>query len=813
MLQNFFKISFRNLWKQRGYTFINLAGMAVGMACCFLLLIYVNHEKHYDDFHPKLDRIYRINYHASFSGSEMILRQIPSPMAPLMAQDFPVIEKIARMYQRSISARATNSNQDFEIQSVYFTDSTYQEIFEFPFIKGDPVNALHEPYSVVLTEETANKIFGADEPIGKELFLANQGPFTVKAVLKDLPENTHLDFEMLVPYANIVDVEPLHARQTLDFVLKNNFLASHSMTYVLLKEGASPEDFNSGIRPFLEQYGHEKLIANQDFKLFPVRDIHLGSAAADETSPTVYLKFFLAIGFLILLIACINFINLSTATYLTRTKEVGVRKVLGAGRRNLIWQFIGETMMVSFFAFLISLVAIDLLLPQLSNLVNQELSFSYFSNWQLSLSFFTVFVLSGFLAGAYPAFYASKFKPVEIFQDKIGQGSGTSSGWLKKSLITVQFAVGILLISGTIIILSQLDFWKNQPLGFDKDQVIIVPLQSENLNSLFAPGDSTMRARMNSFEEKLLQHPNIEAVTLGSAMPGLGQVYHPVVTDEITIEDNVFLPANSVDYDYVQTFGIKVLAGRNFGEEYGTDHLSSFIINELAVNELRWDSPEDAIGKKLSYGGKQGNVIGVISNYATGGLQTELAPIILDVSPGKFSSFGIRLRGDDLKGTLALLEQNWQDYFPAKAFEYHFMDEELAESYVNEERLANLGSHFASIAIFLSCFGLFGLISLTVQQRAKEIGIRKVLGSSVSGIVALLSKDFLVLVMVAFAIATPAAWYLMNIWLEDFAYRIELQFWHFALAGIGTLFVAFFTMSFQSIKAALTNPVKSLRSE
>ncbi|HFA48307.1 MAG TPA: FtsX-like permease family protein [Bacteroidetes bacterium] len=820
MLINYLKISFRNLWKNRAYTFINLSGMAVGMACCFMLLIYIFHEMDYDSYHPNVDRLYRINYHASFGGTERVLGQIPAPIAPLMRQDFPQIEQIARMYNRSISVRAVGSEQNFEIENAVFTDSSLQAVFGFAYLQGDATAALDRPFSIVLTEETAKKVFGQKDPMGGQLLLANKGPFTVTGVLRDIPENSHLRADLLVPYRNMADVEPDYARPSIEYVTQRNFVASHSATYVLLKEGSDPSEVDAGMKAFMERYGHKNLIKNQDFKLFPVRDIHLRPATEAETSPMVYLRFFAAIGFLILLIACINFINLSTATYLTRTKEVGVRKVLGAGRRSLIGQFMGETLLVSFLAFAIALACVDLFLPVLGNLVDKKLAFSFFGQWQLTALFVGVFLLAGVLAGAYPAFFASRFRPVEIFRDKVGQGSGSSSGWLRKGLITLQFAVAILLISGTLVILSQIDFWRSQPLGFNKEKVVVVPLQSQNMNSLFAPGDSTLRARMDAFEDRLLQSPDVEAVTLGSRMPGLGRVYHPVVTDKITSEDAVFLPANSVDYDYAETFGLEVVAGRDFDKRFGTDHLDAFVINEMAVKELRWDSPEDAIGKKLGYGGKQGKVVGVVKNFATAGLQEAMEPLIMDVSPGTFSTFAIRLsagvsleKNGGLPEVLALIEKTWQDFFPAKAFEYSFLDDDLADMYQNESRLASLGGNFAGIAIFLSCFGLFGLISLTVQQRAKEIGIRKVLGASVPGIVGLLSKDFLQLVVLALLIATPVSWYLMNGWLEDFAYRIELSWWHFALAGGAAVLVAFFTMGFQSIKAAMANPVESLRSE
>lgn len=816
MFKNYLKIAFRNLWKQRGYTFINLAGMAVGMACCFLLLIYVNFEKHYDEFHPNLERLYRVNYEASFSGDPLTMVRIPSPMAPAMQEEMPQFEAIARMYRRSITVREVGANQSFEIENAHFSDSTLQTVFGMDYLKGNGSTALHSPYSVVLTDRTAIQLFGKEDPMGKELLLANTGPFTVTGVVKDFPENAHIHFDMLVPYENMKDVEPPHMHPAMDYVMNNNWVASHSMTYGLLKEEASPGEVDEAFPAFMERHGHKELIENQKFFLFPVKDIHLRSTAEGELEASAnltYLRFFLTIGFLILLIACINFINLSTATYLTRMKEVGVRKVLGAGKSGLIGQFLGETLMLSFGAFLLAVVLVDLLLPSMGYLVGKELTFSFFENWPITLSCVGIFLLAGLLAGSYPAFFASRFRPAEIFQSQTGHTGGGGANLLRKALITVQFAVGILLISGTIIILSQLDSWKNQPLGFQRDNILLVGLQSQNMNSLFAPGDSTLRARMNSFEERVLQNPNVEAITLGSAMPGLGHVYHPVTTDEITLEDNVFLPANSVDYDYAETFGLKIVAGRDFDEEHGTDHLDAYVINESALEILRFGTAENAIGQKIQRAGKPGQVIGVVKDFNTAGLQNAIEPLVLDVSPGTFSTFGIRLNTSDVSGTLSSLENIWANFFPGKAFEYTFLDERLNESYTNEAQLALLGTTFAGIAIFLSCFGLFGLISLTVQQRAKEIGIRKVLGATVSSIVGLLSKDFLRLVAIAFLIATPIAYYFMEQWLVDFAYRIELEWWHFALAGAAALGIAFFTMSFQSIRAALMNPVKSLRSE
>ncbi len=815
MFQNYLKIAFRNLWKQRSYTFINLAGMTVGMACCFLLLIFVNHERHYDEFHPNGDRLYRLNYHADFTGSKLELVRVPAPIGPRLKENFPQIEQVARLYPRSISLREVNTDKQFEIERAMFADSTVQEVFGFEFLKGDPATALHRPFSLVLTDETAERLFGENEAIGRQVLLANEGPFTVTGVIRAFPDNAHIHFEMLASYQNMVDVEPPHAREDVRRVLSTNWIASHSHTYVLLKENADPKAVDEAFPAFLDRFAMKEFVKKQAFKLFPVPDIHLQSTADDESEPVAspaYLRLFAIIGFLILLIACINFINLSTATYLSRMKEVGVRKVLGAGRGNLIGQFMGETLMLSFIALIFSLMLVDWLLPYLGGLMDKELTFSLLKDMHLTALFLLICLLAGVLAGSYPAFFASRFRPAEIFQSKIA-GRTNSTQWLRKALIITQFSVGIALISGTFIILKQLNFWKSQPLGFNHEQVVAIPLFSPNMNTSFAPGDSTLRSKMNAFEDRLLQNKDIEAVTLTNVLPGLGSVRHPITTSEISLEENVFLPCLSVDYDFAETFDLQFVAGRDFGKEFGTDHINGFIVNEMTVKALNWDTPENAIGKMISRGGKEGKVVGVVKNFHTSGLQRAMEPLVMEVSVGMFNTFAIRLRGNETAATLQFLEKTWLTFFPEKAFEYHFLDDRLDSNYQQEAQLAKLGGNFAGVAIFLSCFGLFGLISLSVQQRAKEIGIRKVLGASVAGIVGLLSKEFLSLVIISLVIATPVAWYVMGRWMEDFAYRIELAWWHFAIAGAAAVLVAFMTMSFQSVKAALANPVKSLRSE
>ena len=815
MQRSFFKIGFRNLWKQKGYSAINLLGMTVGMACCFLILIFIRHERSYDKFHSELDRLFRVNYQVKFTGSTFELTQVPAPLGPQMAEDFPQIETVSRFFGRSISVREPKSDRMIELGRAFFTDSTATDIFDFEFIAGNPKTALSKPYSVVLTEETAAQFFDKKPALGQALLLAGQTTaFTVTAVVKDFPATAHLHFDLLAPFSNIVDLEPATAREAILNAQTQNWLASYTTTYVRLKPEASYEEVNAAIPAFLKRYGQPDFIAKQGFILVPVCDIHLKSEAQGEPEPvanTTYLRLFAIVGLLILLIACINFVNLSNAIYLERMKEVAVRKVLGAGRRGLIGQFIGETILLCAIAFVLAVLSVWLVLPHLDILTNRELSYHIFADWQLTVSFAAIFVVAGLLAGAYPAFLTSRFQPVQIFQRYGGQTGGRQ--WLRKSLITVQFVVGIALLSGSLIILSQLEYWQNRPLGFNQKQILSVPLFSANINSSFIPGNAQMRERTNSFEERLLQNPNIEAITLASNLPGTGAVRHPVATDKITVEDNVVLPCLSIDYDFVETFDLQIVAGRDLGKEYGTDHIDAYLINETAVKTLGWSKPEEALGQKITKGGKPGKIVGVVKDFHTSSLQTALDPVIMDIRVGAFTTFGIRLKSGRLPETLQAIESNWKASFPEKAFEYAFLDENLQNAYQDEQRLARLIGYFSGIAIFLSCFGLFGLISFTIHQKSKEIGIRKVLGSSVAGIVGLVSKDYLKLILLALLIATPLAWYFMDDWLDTFIYRIDIPWWSFVVSGLAVVLVAFLTLSLQSIKAALANPVDSLRSE
>lgn len=815
MLINYLKIAFRNFRKNSLFSLVNFTGLTIGLTFCFLTLLWNKFEHSYDRFHPTADRLYRMNYEVGFTGSDLILNRCPSLLGPLLPAYFPEIEQVARLYPRSLSVRNPATDADYELENVMFADSTMHAVFGLDFLHGDPYSALYQPLTVVLTDKTAELIFKKTNVLGEKLMLAGTGPYTVSGVVRAFPENAHLEFDMLAPYRNLVDVEPEYARENLRRILESNRLASHSYTYALLRPGADVAKINARFPEFVKEHGQPELKDKQGFSFFPVRDIHLRSNAEGEPvqpANPMWLKVFVAVGLMILLIAAINFVNLSTAAHLGRIKEVGMRKVLGAARRQIIGQLLGETFLMGLLSFGVALCTAAALLPFFSDLMGHQVGRSFLWESGLLPLFVLIFIGISILAGLYPAVFGSRFNLMSLLRSQRSSGGEGARGWLGKSLITVQFVVAVALSIGTLVILQQVDYLKNRPLGFDRDYVLQVPLFSANMNSLFAPGDAQMRSRTNAFEEKLQQNPQVLGVTMATNLPGSGNARHPIATDKIRLQDGVVLPLISVDYDFSETFGLKIVAGRDFDKSFGTDHLESYIISEEAVKVLGFGTPAAAIGQTLQRGGRPpGKVVGVVADFHSETLRNALTPIILEVNPGAFTNFGIKISNARVPETLAFIERTWREFFPEKVFESRFLEDNLEDNYAAESRLSQMIGIFAGVAIFLSCFGLFGLITYIVQSRTREIGIRKALGASVSSVVALLSKNFLVLVLVAILIASPPAYYVMNQWLADFAYRIDIHWSVFVFAGMVAIAIAFLTLSLQSIKAALANPVKSLR--
>jgi putative ABC transport system permease protein len=821
MLRNYLIIAVRNLLRHKVFSFINIMGLTIGMACCFLILLFVQHEYSYDTFHTQADRIYRVTYNPKFAGLPQAVATTPPPAAPLLKEAFPEIAEAARMYQRNVSIKVVRESgaeeEKYEEERFFFADSSIVNIFTFQFLKGDPTKALRDPFGVVITDEIARKYFGADwskqgSVLGQTLLFEGKHPLRVTGVVKAFPENSHIHFNFLSSYQTMFALESPAARENLP----QNWVITHSYTYVLLKPGQHPEAVNARFPAFLLQHAPKRLSKDIVYQLQPLKDIHLRSNLLMEVEPVgslTYVYVFLGIAFLTLLIACINFINLSTARSLKRAREVGMRKVLGAEKRQLIGQFLGESFLMSGLAFGLSLLLMLLLLPTLNELTQKHLTIGHLLNSPLLMAAFVgVFLLTGALAGSYPAFFVSRFQPVETLKGSFTSGKA-KGGMLRQSLVVLQFAASIALIIGAVTTYRQLQFLRNQPMGFQKDYIVTASLLSNNLTNLFTEPSDSAYLRLKTFANTLKQHPDVESVTLSNAEPGQGVARRGIVPEGFTAENNLFISCLAVDYDFIETYGLKVLAGRNFSPAFETDRQAGFIINETGAKSFGWNTPQEAIGKNVDREGKKGKIVGVIRDFHNQSLRDPMTGLLMDVDIPVLNVFSIRIRSARMPETLAFLGRQWNSFFPDKVFDYQFLDQRISQLYEREQRLGKVIGYFASLAIVISCLGLYGLVSLVVGQRTKEIGIRKVLGASAGNIVYLLSGNFALLVGISFLLAVPLAWWGASRWLQDFAYRINISWWIFAVSGVLVLLVALLTVSIQAIRAALANPVKSLRTE
>lgn len=815
MLGHQLKIAFRQLLKNKTFSLINMLGLSLGMACCFLTLLYCWHEFNYDSFHKDGDRIYQVEYRIK-RGELIKIARIPSPIGPVLVDNFLEMEAASRFYGRELSVENEETQAQFEIEHVFFVDSTATDVFTFDFLYGNPERALDEPDAVILTDATAMKIFGTTNVMGKSLKLAGERGFRVTGVIKEWPDNAHMAIDMLLPYPTVIKVEPEHAREGLTFFLENNWGATHSYTYVKLKPNQTAAAVDERFKKFVAEKLPEKMRDNVAYGIIPIKDIHLledGGGPRPAGNKT-YIYLFFMVGMLTLLIACINFINLSTASSMTRAKEVGIRKVLGARATGLIGQFLGESILLSFLAFLVAMSITVLSLPAINHLTGVEISSASIIQPTTLLCFVGIFLATGFLAGFYPAFIVSQFKPSSVLKGTRTKGKKSWNEWLRKGLITIQFLAAIAFITGAWTVYMQLEHLQNQPLGFNEELIISLPLNSaNNLNAVLRPGDPGLRQRMNTFDESLLENPNIKAVTQCSKLPGTGYVARHFTNEFHPTEDRKISAVLSIDYDFVETLELALAAGRDFDASHGTDHLTGFMLNEKAVAYLGWENAEAAVGQPINMEGKEGMVLGVLKDFHFESLHSEIDPLVMDVRPGSFGHFALRLNHANVQETLSFMEEKWKAAFPEKGFEYTFLDEDIHSTYLVEQRLASIIGYAAFFAIFIACFGLFGLAALLTQQRFKEIGIRKVLGASVRQILQLISKDFLILIAFAMLIAFPMTWYILENWLADFAYQISFPWWATLVSGLVVMVIAFFTISAQSMKAALSNPVDAIRDE
>ena len=794
MFRNYFKVATRNILKHKFYAVINVLGLAIGMTCCLLIFLYVQHELSYDSFHAKKDRIYRVVTDIKTPTETLNIGGTSAPMVAYMKQDFPEVEDMVRIDEAGFLIQ--RGEQTFQEDEAILADSTLFNVFSFRLLRGNPNTALKAPFSIVLTEDAAKKYFGSEDPMGQSLRLDNEYDCTVTGVMPNVPNNSSFTFDILLSLSTRLEVTYTDAAESW-----GNF---SNISYVLLNEQADPSVLESKLPAFLNKYiSDSDRDEGMNYTLFlePLSEVYFTDRGGFEVGSLVNVKIFSVIAIFILLIAGINFTNLATARATERAKEVGIRKVVGAVRRQLTVQFLCESLLLSLAAFAIAMLAGELLLPAFNHLASKTVALSIFQDSYYVPLFFAVAVGIGLLAGLYPALMLSGFKSVAILK---GRFSSSQRGVvLRKALVVAQFAISIMLIAGTAVVYTQLDYMRSQALGFKKDQMLVLDFR----------GDDAVQEKIETFKQQLGNNSEVLSVSASSSVPGEGnngafsEIENPA-GDMQASNVNLFY----VDHDFLEQYEMQLAAGRAFSRDFVTD-TSALIVNEALVRSYGYLSPQSIIGKRFSQWGVEGQIVGVVKDYHFRSLQEAIEPMTIRLEPSNARFISLNLRSDDLPATVSALEQQWKTLAPQRPFNYFFLDEAFDEQYRAEVRFGQLFIYFAGLAIFIACLGLLGLISYTVVQRTQEIGIRKVLGATESSIVRLLSKDFLGLVVVAFVIASPVAWYALQQWLEGFAYRVVIPWWIFALAGLSATVIAMLTVSFQSVRAATANPVDSLRSE
>ncbi|MES2006191.1 MAG: ABC transporter permease [Bacteroidota bacterium] len=811
MLRNYFKIAWRNLMKHKFISFINLFGLTVGLTCCLLITVYILHETSYDRYNKNANRIYRVTRSFNNQDGAVTLRlsTVAPPFAPLLQNYFPDIQKITRLLPGG-KTPVKYGEKLFTEEKLFYADEHLFDVFTVNVTSGNPQKALLDPYSVMLSEEIAKKYFGNEDPMNKVIKINNQFNLKVTGTFRSFPENAHIHPEIMVSFNTLRDTAVYGERQ-----LETNFGNNSFFTYLLLPENYPVQSIEAQFPAFLDAKVHfpgapatYKTSSGTKLGVQKLTDIHLRSHLdyeAEENGDINRVYVFSAIALIILLIACINYMNLSTARSTLRAKEIGIRKVSGATKRELIAQFLSESVLIAWLAMLLAILCTWLILPALNKLAGLQLSPSLLFTWKWMLPIILIPFAVGIISGIYPALFMSSFQPVKTLKGLFRVGGRNIS--FRKVLVVSQFGISIVLIITTAIVFQQLRYLQNASMGFNREKVVILPYY-------FTSG-----SQYESFRNDLLTSSQIKNMGRSSRIPTgrlldsqnagaeSGDSLKPVTTE---------LKYLATDHDFIPSYGIQMAAGRNFSRSFSTD-TAGFVLNEATVQVLGWKSADKAIGKNFQYGNTKGKVIGVVKDFHFESLHQRIVPIVMTLpkptQANFFNQLSVKIGGNNTSEALATIESSWRKYLPEMPFEFSFLDDKFDALYLSEKRQSSLFTIFACIAIFIACLGLLGLSAFAITQRIKEIGIRKVLGASAGTIVVLLSKDFLKLVIIAALIAFPVAWYAMHQWLADFAYRIDISWWIFIAAGIIAAAIALITVSIQAVKAAVANPVKSLRTE
>ncbi|MEN0048813.1 MAG: ABC transporter permease [Bacteroidota bacterium] len=809
MFFNHLKIAFRQLWKQKLYTFINVMGLAVGVACCLLIALHLKDELSYDRFHEQADRLYRVAFDIKLDDDVSMGTCTPSAMANALSNDFPEIEKTARLNPYFFNAgdnyvRSQDATQSSFEEKFTYADPSFFELFDLPLVQG--TSNLEEPFKVVITQKVADKFFAGKEAVGEVLVLDDnpETSYEVMGVIENIPENSHFNFDYFM------------SMSTLENSTENDWVMNAYFTYALLSPNADPKVLEQKFMDFAKQYigpqfksrlniDYENLLTSGErynIALQPLKDIYLYSQSYDphlgKTGDIRYVWLFGAVALFILFIAMVNFVNLATARSANRAKEVGVRKVIGSQQKQLIGQFLSESLVVSFIAVFLGLLIALIALPSFNQFIDKSLRFPFLSPFFL-LSILGLAALVGLLAGLYPSFYLSAFQPMKVLKGELSRGS--KSAWLRSGLVVFQFAISVTLIAATLVVGQQMNYIQNRKLGFEKDQILLV-------NDAF-----TLNDRFGTFQEELKRMPEVKNHTASGFLPLAEGLRNSFVLYAEGKDPNKQIASQlwRADENYLNTLGIQLKQGRNFKPNMSSDS-NAVIINETLLAKLGIEG--DPIGKRVVFpdGFSPKPIIGVMEDFHFESLHDEIGGLCLVFGTDQ-NTIAIKTEANQMENLISKVEILWKNTLPGTPFRYDFLDERFAEMYKGEQNMGTTFSTFAMLAILIACLGLFALAVFMIEQRKKEIGVRKVLGASISNIVLQLNKNFAILVLVASVIAIPLSWYLMNLWLQDFSYRMDMPWWIFALAGLVALGIAFLTVSFQSIRAALANPIESLRNE
>jgi putative ABC transport system permease protein len=797
MFQNYVKIALRSIMRQKGYSAITVFGLAVGISSCLLVWLFVTNELQYDKQHSKADRIYRLTSSMTLSGQTNNLARSSFMLGPTLKKDYPEVQEFARVVTMN-KQPVWHEDKVFQYENLWFADASIFSIFDYTFLEGNPANALAEPNTVVITDEVAKTYFGtATGVLGKSLQFTKSA-YKITGVVKSAPNSSHFVWDMLLSQKSMP--KPLVAQLESDWFYMAQF------TYILFTNASKRVGFEEKLTQVHDKYIIPFLQANQVqgnviYGLQPLADIHFDSTLQfdrAERTNKAYLTTLSLVGLFILLVASINYMNLATARSLKRAKDVAVRKTIGAERLHLVWQFIGESIMLTSVAVVLALVLSEMLLPTFNAITGKSLHFAY--NAQFIGLLLAIIVIVGVAAGSYPALYLSGFQPIDVLKSLRAPKGGAAT--VRKTLVVVQFSISIVLIIATAVVFLQMRFMKEKDLGFAKEQVLVMKVPTQ---------DSTMPNRLQLLKNELLKSGAVSQVASCSSIPGTAfdQVFHVIQNGTAREERPINIVA--VDEDFMALLGIKIAKGRTFSKEFPSDKERGFIVNEAAARQYGWKNP---VGLNIENGvGYGGEIIGVVKDFHFTSLHSAIEPLVIVLAQKTPYYVLAKVRSENVQARIASIENAWRQFLPRYPLEYYFLDEQFNKQYRNEERLQTVFMYFASVTVIIACLGLFGLAAYSAEQRMKEIGIRKVLGATSSSIIGLLSKDFLKLVGISIVIATPLAYWASGKWLQDFAYKVELSWWVFASAGAVAVGIAFITVAGQALRAARANPVNALRSE